>query len=285
VEIENLVSRRNLLIGPGVLVVLSVVALAAFGFNTSSSAQTEGFDSSAGASVARDAPLPGPETGATDTTERRRAVSVDLSFEVGDVGLAVDSAASLARESGGFVEDEELDRSGRNTGGVEARVPDGNASGFLRSLEGREGWSLESRNRRVEDLTASYTETELELENKRQELRRLEELVNQTGEVSTLVDLQERMSEVRSRVQFLEQRLETLRTRTSFTEFTVRFEEPATLSTSFELDESLNRSYQAFFDSVEFLVVAIGWLLPVALLLLVGYGVYRGALRLRGRQG
>jgi len=86
-------------------------------------------------------------------------------------------------------------------------------------------------------------------------------------------------------VQFLEQRLETLRTRTSFTEFTVRFEEPATLSTSFELDESLNRSYQAFFDSVEFLVVAIGWLLPVALLLLVGYGVYRGAVRLRDRQG
>gem|GEM_PF-3279739 len=282
-ELEEFVSRRNLLLGSGALVAVSVVALAVLGLNTSGSAQTEGFDSSTSASVVRDAPLPEPERGTTDASDRRRAVSVALRFEVGDVASAVDSTASLARESGGFVEDEELDRSGRNTGTVEARVPDGNTSDFLRSLESKEGWSLESRNRQVEDLTASYTETELELENKRQELRRLEELVNQTGEVSTLVDLQERMSEVRSRVQFLEQRLETLRTRTSFTEVTVRFEEPATLSTSFELDESLNRSYQAFFDSVEFLVVAIGWLLPVIFLLFLAYGGYRGAVYLRDR--
>lgn len=205
-------------------------------------------------------------------SERKRIETYSLRYEAQDVRDAVSSTSQIAESYGGYITSENFENNGErgNSASVTVRVPSENVSNYMQDLEA-ESWDLESRNRNVEDVTERYTELELELENKRQELRRLEELMNSTNETDSLIKIQERMGELRSRIQYLETQLEDIDRRVDYTEIDMHFEEPEPITSEFELRGSFKDAYQAVFTMINWLIVGTGYLLPVGLL----YGVYR----------
>lgn len=207
------------------------------------------------------------------STARKRATSISLEVEVKDVENAQESTREEVERLNGIVNRVSLNREVGTRGSMTVRVPEENVSEFFTSME--DSWRVESRDSDTTDVTDRYTELELELENKRQELRRLEDLMNRTDSVESLVKIQERMGELRSRIQFLEVQLEELDRRVEYTEIRISFEQPQPLETEFELRESVRNAYQGVFQSMKLMIVGTGYLLPFAAVAALAYGVRR----------
>ncbi len=197
-----------------------------------------------------------------------QAVTIYMSMEVDGVSSSLDRIQELSGEFAGNVQHSSLQRNdGADTGSINVRVPKTNHSEFLSELEGL--GEVESRTRNSADLEEQYTELNLELKNKRQELQKLEELMNSTEEVESLVKIQERMSELRSRIQFLENRLSDLDTRIDYVTVDVNLHEPEPFSSEFDIRDSLVDAYEALLSSVKTIIVGVGYLIPFAVLWLV----------------
>lgn len=201
------------------------------------------------------------------------AISYDIDLSVSDVRGAMDSVSDRATDLGGRVESERFDRRYGVEGNLNILVPENKASNFVSEVES--GYSVDSINRNKRDVSDRYTETSLELKNKRQELQRLEELMNQTEEVSSLIDIQERMSDLRSRIQYLEQRKADIEEDVNYVDISISFEKPGAIDTGFELRESLANAYNGVFNSFNLLIVGTGYLLPFALIVALLYGLKR----------
>lgn len=212
--------------------------------------------------------------------ERKRATSIDLEYEVPEVDSAMETISRRASDYNGYVESENVQKRLGDTGHITVRVPEQNLSEFLDSVES-EKWELKSRNRNTQDLTDTYTEYKLELENKRQELRQLEQLMNRSEDTEDLIKIQERMSEIRSRVQFLENRLNDIDRRVDYTRVSFELNEPESLTSEFELDRAFRDSYQGIFTSLNWIIVGAGYLLPF---ITAGAVFYYGRRALRRRE-
>ncbi|MFB6292440.1 MAG: DUF4349 domain-containing protein [Candidatus Nanohaloarchaea archaeon] len=207
-------------------------------------------------------------------TDRKQVTRVYMDVETPDVRAAQSETKQLARGYNGFVDQESFNRDDGERASLTVRVPEENVSSFLSDIEER--WKVESSNRNTDDVTDRYTELELELKNKRQELRQLESLMNRTEEVDSLIKIQKRMSELRTRIQYLKNSLEDLDRQVDYTRVQVSFEEPQPITSDFELRDSVRDAYQAVFRSLNLMIVGIGYLLPF----LVIYGIYRGGRKL-----
>lgn len=219
------------------------------------------------------------ESGQVVETERKRIESFDLDFEAKNVREAVGSSKRIAEDFGGYSTSERFyNNHGRgDSASVTVRVPKENVSEFLNELEAK-NWKLDSKNRNIDDVTDRYTELELELKNKRQELQRLEELMNESNKTEDLIKIQERMSELRSRIQYLESQLADIDKRVDYTRIDLNFDEPEPITSEFELRGSFRDAYRAIFTSINWMIVGIGYLLPFAAV----YAVYRFFKKRRG---
>lgn len=216
------------------------------------------------------ADIPGPrEEGTTSSTERKRIERIDMDFEAPDAETAIDDSKNLASEHGGYSESEDINKRFGDSGSVTVRVPAENVTAFLEELESQGSWKLKSKNKNVQDVTDRYEELELELKNKRQELNRLEDLINQTDEVDSLIKIQERMSELRSRIQYLENQLQDIDSQVDYTRIDLRFEEPEPITAEFEIRESVTQGYKGIFQSLNFMIVGAGYLLPFAIIFFI----------------
>ncbi|WEL19572.1 DUF4349 domain-containing protein [Candidatus Nanohalococcus occultus] len=215
---------------------------------------------------------------AASTAERKRIETYSLDFEAVNIRSAVDDSIGIAEQFGGYSTGENFynNENGANSASVTLRVPSENVSEFMDELDAK-NWKLESKNRNVNDVTERYTELELELENKRQELEKLEELMEDANRTEDLIKIQERMGELRSRIQYLETQLEDIDRRVDYTRISLQFEEPEPITSEFELRNSFTDAYRAIFTTISWTIVGIGYLLPFAVL----YGVYRAFKRVR----
>lgn len=212
-------------------------------------------------------------SGGTDTSaERKRIERIDLDFEVPDVNAAVDTAKARAGELGGYTESEDFNRRYGESADVTVRVPKSNVSAFMEDVENRGDWKLQSKNRNIDDVTDRYNELEVELRNKKQELNRLEQLINQTNSTESLIKIQERMGELRSRIQYLSQELEDIDNQVDYTRIRISFEEPEPITAEFNIRESVRDGYRGIFKSLNLMIVGTGYLLPFGLI----YLIYRG---------
>jgi len=253
--------------------VLLVVALGAFGSSTMKSSGPSSAhypaaeaDGSPGYDLDRTEVATGHETNYDSKSER-----LDMEYEVRDAKRSLERTKEIVGDFDGNIEDERYrNREREDYSTVTVKVPRENVSDFLDTLE-TEDWELSSRSSYVEDIGDRQTELELELENRRQEMQRLRELMNSTNSTDSLIRIQERMTELQTRIQHLENQKQELDEKTNMTMIDLRFEEPAPFTADFELSDTLKDSYRAVFQSLRWMVVGAGYLAPFALL----YGIYR----------
>lgn len=273
-DLRSKLKTKNASIAVFLILALVIGAVSNIAGNTASLGERETTSPDYDATGSKTSPL---ELGGSADSSRKKATRMDLELEVPNVEEAQRQTQEMAEKHGGYVTSSHLSREPGTSGRLTVKVPDENMSSFMSDVES--SWTVESRNTDIDDVTDRYTELELELENKRQELERLQELMNRSENVSDLVKIQERMGELRSRIQYLENQLEDLDRRVEYTEISLYYEEPQTFHTEFELRDSFRDAYRAVFQGLDLLIVGIGYLLPF---LVVGWIIYKGRNLFRG---
>ncbi|MFB6241419.1 MAG: DUF4349 domain-containing protein [Candidatus Nanosalina sp.] len=211
----------------------------------------------------------GGSGGAAESYQRSdyRAISSHISLEVKQVSSAMERIRGLTESYAGEVDYSSVQKDETDSGDINVRIPKNNYTSYISELE--EIGKLESKSINTENLEDRYTELSLELENKRQELQQLEELMNSTDSVENLIKIQERMSELRSRIQYLDNRLSDMDQRIDYVRISINLHEPEPFASEFEIRDAFVDSYRALLSSIRMIIIGVGYLLPFAVLWLV----------------
>ena len=160
------------------------------------------------------APTPTPASGDSDETTdsqidpvpRGRIIvhTAKMSLVVDDVAYAVDRAANVAGELGGWVVSS--DRSSRHTGTIAIRVPAQSLEEAIRRLEAL-ALDVESRAISSQDVTDDYVDTESRLASLRATEQRLLSFLDKAEDVEDALQVQKELADLQLRIEEAQGRL------------------------------------------------------------------------------
>lgn len=197
---------------------------------------------------------------APESTNRKIVTTIRTTLRVNDVAEAQENTRQLVKQYNGFIESSSIDKRNEVSGRMTVAIPEKNLSQFTNDLEA--DYRVESQNSDRTDVTDRYNELEAELDSKKQEMEQLKGLMNKSENVSDLVKIQERMSELRSRINFLQKQLEDLEERINYSKVYVTYEGPELLKASFDVQETFFQAYQGVFESIRLMILGAAYLLP-----------------------
>lgn len=227
-----------------------------------------------------------------------RNASVQVEVGAGGFGSAFDRAQALATANGGFVASSSTSTA-RATGGVPAtgvtregddgrdgpragelslRVPADRFDALRRSLA--ELGNVEGESVQGEDVTAQLVDYEARLKSLAAEEDALRTLVGRATAVGEVLAVQGRLFEVRQQVEQLQAQRDQLDRAATFATVRVSIFEPGAVTASpaepaTGLAGSIRDAVRGSIAVVGGMIVVVGWLAPVALLGLAGWGVVR----------
>lgn len=218
----------------------------------------------------------------TVASDRKIVKTVDLSLECYDYTATASSVTDAADVVGGYVEsceeygtsmlssDSRVGRHGRYT----VRVPADKLDEFTAAISGGDVNVL-SRSESTEDITDSYYDTESRISSLRTQLERLEQLLGEASDVSTMLDIESRLAEVRyelesyqSTMQRYEKRIAYSTVNISITEVRV-YSEQSEDSFAQRIGKAFASSWADFVDGLGNFAVGLVYVFPVLLLLAV----------------
>lgn len=146
-----------------------------------------------GKSAASAASIPLPEN-------RKWVITMSLTAETENLTDAMGLLAEKIQASGGYVESQSISGTAVNSGRspsayITIRVPAAQLDSFVEDVSGMT--NVVSSSRYVEDITLSYTDTEGRVKALKTEEARLLELMEQAQTMSDLLEIEERLTEVR----------------------------------------------------------------------------------------
>mgnify|MGYP004565615615 FL=1 len=146
-----------------------------------------------GKSAAGTASIPLPEN-------RKWVITMSLTAETENLTDAMGLLAEKIQASGGYVESQSISGTAVNSGRspsayITVRVPAAQLDSFVEDVSGMT--NVVSSSRYVEDITLSYTDTEGRVKALKTEEARLLELMEQAQTMSDLLEIEERLTEVR----------------------------------------------------------------------------------------
>ena len=146
-----------------------------------------------GKSAASAASIPLPEN-------RKWVITMSLTAETENLTDAMGLLAEKIQASGGYVESQSISGTAVNSGRspsayITVRVPAAQLDSFVEDVSGMT--NVVSSSRYVEDITLSYTDTEGRVKALKTEEARLLELMEQAQTMSDLLEIEERLTEVR----------------------------------------------------------------------------------------
>ena len=139
---------------------------------------------------------------------RKWVITMSLSTETGDMDTALEAISARIQQMQGYVESQNISGlSGRQrTASLTIRVPADQVDSFVEEVSGLT--NLVSSSRNVRDITLTYTDTEGRVKALETEQTRLLELMEQAENMSDLLEIEARLTEVRYQ---LENHASTLR--------------------------------------------------------------------------
>lgn len=261
------------------------------------------------AAAAAPAPMPvAPEVNASGERSQRRAITlsaavteqgalgmqrpIDLLAQsmivrTGSANIRVDSLAlgmsqvrALATRVGGYIGNTQVAAEGGAApqATLELRVP---SARFDEAVAGIEAIGFtEGVQVSAEDVGEQYVDLEARLANARRlEMRLIELLASRTGKLSDVLQVEEKLGQIRGEIESVEGRMRWLRSHASVSTISVTVHEPYPLvspsGTSGELAAAFRRAWQNFIAFVAGLIGASGVVVPIAAMLAAAWFTWR----------
>lgn len=215
---------------------------------------------------------------------RKVILDASLRLRVKSYKDATTRLEEISRRAGGYVESSvgEATAGELRSGTVSLRIPQDAFDAVMADIEAL--GKMVYKDVSARDVTEEYVDLDKRLENARRQEAKLLELLKRAGSVEDALAVERELGRVREQVELLTGKLSYLEHSVSFSSIRVRLEEPSVASPwppGLGLGDALRRATQAFVDTVGTLIVAVGRLLPVALLAGAAILLYR---RLRRRR-
>ena len=225
-------------------------------------------------------PLPPPDGGTTAVVPGSPRVvrTADLRVKVakGGFGTAFDRVASLAAANGGFVSSSSTaSRDDARSGELTVRVPADRFDAVRQSL-GELG-EVESQAIRGEDVSGQLVDFDARLKSLQAQEDALRVLVGQAKAVGEVLQVQSSLFSVRQQIEQLKAQKANLEQATTLATLHLSLFEPGAgaLVRPVENDRSLAQSFERAVDGmlavVGGMIVVVGYLVPIAVLALLGW--------------
>jgi hypothetical protein len=129
----------------------------------------------------------------------------------------------------------------------------------------------------LEDVTQQYVELDLKIKNREAELERLQKLYNQSDNVSDLIEVERELTRVETELEILKQQKQYIVSRVELSTITVNIYEdkPAVSKLTLSLETLGVLFFGAIAAAITLLVLAAGFLLPIAVVLVALYLAYK----------
>jgi hypothetical protein len=203
-------------------------------------------------------------------TERKIIQCASLRIEVEDFQASSDALFEIVERSDGFISDwySYVTDTGRKRGDITIRVPKDTFLGVIRELEPL--GTVQSKQISGEDVTEEYIDLQARLNNSERQEKRLLEILDKADEVKDILEVERELARVRGEIEQLTGRITYLENRVELATISVSLYEPEPITQSWGIRDALRASFAGFVSVIRGLIIAIGYILP--LVILVGLG-------------
>ncbi len=215
---------------------------------------------------------------------------VDIRVEVGTFDQISSQLRSIAADLGGYITAgethlQEIDDVHYTVGWLTMRIPEDRFDDALNRVDGL-GERL-TLNVSSQDVTEEYVDLEGRLRYWRSQEEFYQRLMSEATEIDDLVTIQTRMQDVLLNIEQIEGRLRYLDSRTSFSTLTVGLTEVPGATPIDDpddpgiLESAIDQAGEVLLATIGGLIVGAAFVLPIALLALVGFGLWRAVAAVR----
>lgn len=211
------------------------------------------------------------------TIAQKLIYTAQVSLEVPDVPVSVDSLKVLAAGKGGYIASStfSMQYNDRKTATVVLRIP---ANEFENMLAGvKDIGIVKSATTNGEDVTAEYVDLLAQKASYTNQIAQYNEIMKKSEKVEDIIKVQEQIDRVQTSLDRLEGRIRYLNNRIGLSTITVNLaeKEPVGGNTGHSFTTTINEGISGLVGMIDFLIVALFTLLPVIIIGAAGYGVYR----------
>lgn len=236
---------------------------------------------------------------AVEGTDREIIASGQVTVRVSDIPEASDAIASLAEDSGGYVESTSIGAStmvtdssipvvpGDDYGWISIRVPSADLASVVKAL-GDTGEVLSSSISK-QDVTSTAIDLRARVDATRTSVERLTALMAQSGSVSELIEAEVALTDRQAQLESYEQQLTALEDQVAMSSLQVQLTRvaPATTADPAGFGDGLSAGWNGLVVSLNALVIALGfalpWLAVAAVIVLLVWGIRRSVRRSRAK--
>jgi hypothetical protein len=158
-------------------------------------------------------------------TEKKIIKEGEIRFETSNVVETRRQIISSLKHLGGYTDNDSEDTNG-DAGSKEytlsIRIPAKNFDAFLGTVSST-ATKIDSRNIRIKDVTSQFIDTKARLDNKLQLEKRYLNLLNRAGKMRDLLDIEEKLTEIRSDIESTQSQLNYMSKQVAYSTLNITF--------------------------------------------------------------
>lgn len=208
-------------------------------------------------------------------TERKLIKNGSLEFQVSDIAKTVSTIKSELRNLDGYIAKEnERKNFDRIDYFIQVRIPTSKFDYFVSAIS-KGVKDFDEKDIRVKDVTEEYFDLQVRIDNKQKVEARYSEILKKANSIKEILEVEEKLSEVRLEIERLQGKLKLLQNQVKFSTLDVRFYKIIDLpNPSLKVDSFLTELINGFkggFELIKKIIIGLSYLWPIILL---GLGVW-----------
>ncbi len=219
-------------------------------------------------------PLP---IGSGSAIDQKRIMTGSISLEVTRVPSAIDSLGEIALRHGGYLSSSSQSGSGpdRITATVVVRVPAAAFDATVAEIKGL--GTVRSATLNIQDITEEYVDLQAQKEALARQLDQYTRIMEKAETVEDILKIQVEIGRAQTELDRIEGRLRYLDNRVDLATISVYLQEPAPIGgdTGHSFITTLNNGIEGFLEMIDAIIIAVFTFLPLIILGVLGYGIYR----------
>ena len=218
-------------------------------------------------------------------SNRKLIKTVNLSAETKEFDKLISKVTERINSLGGYAESMNIQGSSfdsvneRRTAYIVARIPANNLDQFVQSVS--EASNITSKNESAEDVTLQYADVEAHKDSLKIEQKRLNELLEQADTLENIIELENRLTEVRYEIESYESRLRMMNNQVQYSTVNLNVSEVKDYTPEPVYEETFGERVRNGFlescadawDTIQDFVVGFVSFLPMLVVLVVILGV------------
>jgi len=221
--------------------------------------------------------VPTTAAGSGADIETKIIKTAQVSLEVSDVTATADAFRTLAQQNGGYISSSNVQRGSndRLSATVVLRIPQASFETVLESVKA--SGTIKSVSIQGQDVTEEYVDLTAQKTSYQNQLAQYNTIMKKAEKIEDVIAVQGQIDRVQTELDRLEGRLRYLDSRIDLSTITIYLQEPEPVGgeTGHSFITAINEGIAGFFGMIDALIILLFTLLPLIIIGVIAYAVYR----------